>query len=198
MQHRIIQEIRAQIMSRFVFIAIILLTGCDLLPAEQLPTTVGITIPSITPAPTITSPTLPVLPSTTPLPAGLQDVLPILSGICFEAAWDAAGQVFILRNAEEHIRFYNLADNSGLCRRPVTRHPFDFTQGDVLAGLWSRGTGCVARYDIVNYTRDDAAKTVRIDVDFMTDGDCPYELVRGFWVSVSNAQDYEIAMQVVN
>ncbi|MDQ7024090.1 MAG: hypothetical protein Q9P01_00265 [Anaerolineae bacterium] len=156
-----------------------------------MPTTVSVVIPSITPVAAVDT------PSTTSLPNNLQDVLPILSGICFEAAWDAAGQVFILRSAEEHIRFYDLADNAGLCRRPVLRHPFDFTQGDILAGLWSRGVGCVARYDIMDYRRDDAAKTVRMALDFITDGDCPYQLVRGFWVSIPNAGDYDITIQVV-
>ena len=182
-------------MARLLFIALLLLAGCQLLP-DELPTSVNIVIPSHTPpsgdavfvTPEVTN---------TPYPDGLQDVLPILSGICFEAAWDAAGQVFVMRSAEEHIRFYDLADNSRLCRLPVTRHPFDFSRGDVLAGLWSRGAGCVARYDILNYTRDDAAKTVRIDVDFVTEGDCPYELIRGFWVSIAHAQEYAIAIQVV-
>lgn len=185
-------------MIRMVFITMIWLTGCNLIPQSVAPTTVAIVIPSITPAVTVDNLTITAQPSSTPLAGNLQDVLPILSGICFEAAWDAAGQVFILRSAEEHIRFYDLADNAGLCRREVIRHPFDFTQGEVLAGLWSRGAGCVARYDIVNHTRDDTAKTVRIELDFITEGDCPYQLVRGFWVSIPNAQDYDITIQVVN
>jgi hypothetical protein len=184
------------VMPRIVFIIVVLLlTGCNLLPVA--PTTVSIMIPSRTPPPTVLMPTI-VFPSTTPFPQGLQDVLPIMSGICFEAAWDAAGQIFVLRNAEDHIRFYDLADNSRLCRRPVTRYPFEFTQGAVLAGLWTRGAGCVARYDILNYTRDDTAKTVLIEVDFITDGDCPYELVRGLWVGIPNAQDYAIEIHVIN
>jgi hypothetical protein len=188
----IIQEILAKSMIRMVFIALIWLTGCSQVSETVAPTTVGVVIPSITPLATVDN------PSITALPNNLQDVLPILSGICFEAAWDAAGQVFILRSAEEHIRFYDLADNAALCRRPVVRHPFDFSQGDILAGLWSRGVGCVARYDIVDYTRDDTVKTVDITVEFITDGDCPYQLVRGFWVSIPNAQDYAITIQVVN
>jgi hypothetical protein len=183
-------------MPRIVFIIVtLLLAGCNLLPVP--PTTVSIMIPSRTPPPTVLMPTI-VSPSTTPLPQGLQDALPILSGICFEAAWDATGQIFVLRNAEDHIRFYDLADNSSLCHRPVTRYPFEFAQGAVLAGLWTRGAGCVARYDILNYSRDDAAKTVLIEVDFITDGDCPYELVRGFWVGIPNAQDYAIEIHVIN
>jgi hypothetical protein len=182
-------------MARLLFITLLLLAGCNFLSTDERPTSVNVMIPSNTPPALVDAPTPQA--TNTPYPVGLQDVLPILSGICFEAAWDAAEQVFIMRNAEEHIRFYDLADNSRLCRLPVTRHPFDFSRGDVLAGLWSRGMGCVARYDILNYTRDDAAKMVRIDIDFVTEGDCPYELVRGFWVSISNAPDYAIAIQLV-
>lgn len=184
-------------MSRWLIVCVLLITGCSLLPANTTePTTVAVSIPSVAPVPTV-----PSMPTNTPTsdmvyPDGLQDVLPILSGICFESAWDAAGQVFILRSAEEHIRFYNLADNSALCRRPVVRHPFDFTQGEVLAGLWSRGYGCVAHYEIYDYDRNDDAKTVRIVLDFFTEGDCPYELVRGFWVSIASAQDYAIEIVV--
>jgi hypothetical protein len=183
-------------MPRIVFTFVLLLTGCNLLPVP--PTTVSIMIPSINPVPTIPVPTIPPQASTTPLPHGLQDMLPVLRGICFEAAWDAVGQVFVLRSSEDHIRFYNLADNSSLCRRPVNRYPFDFSQGAVLAGLWQRGMGCVARYDLLNYTRDDSAKSITIEVDFITDGDCPYELVRGFWVGIPNAQDYTIDIHAIN
>lgn len=184
-------------MARVLIVVIVLLSGCSLIPIDEVPTSVVVRIPSATPHPTGMIPsTNSSEPFVTPYPGDLQDMLPILSGICFEAAWDAAGQVFILRNADDHIRFYDLADNSGLCRRPVTRHPFDFTQGEVLAGLWSRGYGCVARYDIFDYARDDEAKTARIVLDFVTEGHCPYELVRGFWVSIPNAQDYTIDIQV--
>lgn len=136
-------------------------------------------------------------PTRTPFPAGLVDALPVMSGICFEAALDAAGQVFVLRNAEEHIRFYGLADNAGLCRRPVTRYPFDFAEGAVLAGLWSAGAGCVARHDIRAVERDDAAQTVAITLDFITEGDCPYELVRPFWVGIPDAAEYAITIRLV-
>jgi hypothetical protein len=137
-------------------------------------------------------------PSPTPLPGGLQEMLPIMSGICFESAWDAAGRVFILRTPEDHIQLYNLADNSGLCQRPVKRHPFDFTQGEVLAGLWSRGIGCVARHDIISFDRDENAQVIRITLDFIVEGDCPYELVRPFWVSIPDAHTYEIFIEVVD
>jgi len=135
--------------------------------------------------------------SATPFPAGLVDALPVMSGICFEAANDAAGQVFVLRNAEDHIHFYDLADNARLCRRPVTRYPFDFSSGAVLAGLWSRGQGCVARHDILSVERDDSKRQISIRLQFITEGDCNYELVRPFWVGIPDAQAYDIHIEVV-
>jgi hypothetical protein len=169
----------------------LLLTACslDLAQDSPLPTRPVVIIPSVTPPPSVeTTVTLLTLPD------NLYDSLPVMQGICFESAWDAAGRVFIMRSAEEHIQFYDAADNSTLCRRGVERFPFDFTGGDVLAGLWNRGIGCTASHEIVNYQGDDLAKNIQIEVLFITDGDCPYELVRGFWVGIPNAQDYEITI----
>lgn len=128
------------------------------------------------------------------LPDNLYDALGVMQGICFEAAWDAAGQIFIMRSAEEHIQFYNGADHSQLCRHPVKRYPFDFSTGDVLAGLWNRGTGCTAKHEIMDYQRNDAERTIHIQLQFSTQGDCNYQLVRGFWLAIPNAQDYEISI----
>lgn len=125
------------------------------------------------------------------------DAADVMRGICFEAALDAAGQVFVLRDAEEHIRFYGLADNSRLCPRPVERVPFDFSGGRVLVGLWSAGTGCTAEYKIEAMSRDDAAQTITIRVKFIIEGDCPYDLVRPFWRSLDGVGDYEIAIQMM-
>ncbi len=130
------------------------------------------------------------------LPPGLGDELPVMSGICFESAYDAAGRIFVLRSAEDHIRFYDLADNSGLCRQPVTRYPFDFANGRVLAGGWSRGNGCTARHDVTDYQRDDTAKIITLTARFITDGACLYELVRPFWVSFPDAGSYDIRIVV--
>jgi len=163
-----------------------LLTGCFLNPIDFNQGQPYVSIPSITPAPQTPDPLV------TPLPDNLVDALDVMRGICFEAAFDAAGQVFIMRTAEEHINFYGLADNSGLCRRAVVRYPFDFSDGDVLAGLWNTGIGCVARHDVTRYQRDDTNRAIRIEAQFITEGDCNYELVRGFWVGIPNATDYTI------
>ncbi len=136
------------------------------------------------------------IPPTATPPAPFRDAAFVMRGICFEAAFDAAGQVFILRTEADLIRLYDLADHSELCRRPVERVPFDFSGGRVLAGLWSRGLGCTARHEILATQRDDAAKTITITLQFITEGDCPYELVRPFWIGLDGAADYEIAIPV--
>jgi hypothetical protein len=117
-------------------------------------------------------------------------------GICFEAAWDAAGRIFIIQSAEEHIRFYDLADNSHLCRRPVGRVPRDFSNGYVIAGFWSRGTGCTASHHLLDFFRNDDTRTILMHIAFATEGTCPYELVRPFWIGLDHAANYEITLVV--
>ena len=136
---------------------------------------------------------------TTSTPAApYEDAAEVMRGICFEAAFDSAqqGQLFVLRDAAALIAFYDLADNSQLCRRPVERVPFDFADGRVLAGLWSTGIGCTARHDVRAVDRNDTEKTLVLRVKFTAEGDCPYELVRPFWIAVDRASDYEITINV--
>lgn len=135
-------------------------------------------------------------PTATALPFGLEDALSVMSGICFESAFDAVDNVFIMRSAEDHIHLYDLAENSELCRRPIIRNPFDFSNGRILAGIWTVGIGCTADHEILDYQRDDANKTLTFQLRFVTAGDCPYELVRPFWVAIDNAPDYEVIIHV--
>ncbi len=132
------------------------------------------------------------------LPLDMRDELAVMSGICFNSAFDARDRVFVIRSVSEHIDFYDLADNSQLCRRPIERHPFDFTSGRILAGIWSYGFGCQAQHNILNTDKNDETKTIRIELLFITVGECDYELIRPFWVSIPDAQDYTIDMVVVN
>ncbi len=153
-----------------------------------------VNLPPTPPPPTIATIRLPTPTAGNSYP--WQDAADMLRGICFEAANDAAGQTFVIRNAEEHIRFYNLADNSQLCRRPVERVPFDFSEGQVLAGLWSRGMGCKARHEVIDWARDDAARTFSMNLRLVIEGDCPYELVRPFWIALEGLADYDISITV--
>ena len=168
-----------------IALCLLLLTGCYL--SGDLPPTLPILS---TPEPPTAAPTLPA--------AYLHDAAETMRGICFEAAYDAAGQVFVLRSSGDYIAFYDLADHSELCSRPVERVPFDFCNGSMLAGLWSAGTGCTAHHDIQSVSRDDAARSITIDVQFSTDGDCPYELVRPFWLALDGVPDYAIDIRVTS
>ncbi len=118
----------------------------------------------------------------------------VMGGICFEAALDAAGRVFVLRDTAALTAFYDLADHSELCRRPIIRSAFDFSQGRVLAGLWSEGKGCTARHEVATFERDDDAQTINLRLRFITEGDCPYELVRPFWVSLPQASGFDVSI----
>lgn len=164
---------------RCLFLA--LTGGCFLEPAR------------VNVAPTI-SPGQPVPPG----PHGLAwtDELAVMRGICFESAADAAGRVFVLRSADELSHFFDLADNSRLCRRLVQRGAFDFSTGRILAGTWSYGTGCTARHIVHGVTRDDDARSLTIALTFVTEGECPYELVRPFWIGLDGVSDYAVDIVV--
>jgi len=175
-----------------------LLSGCFLAGPERIYiTATPAPEPTLTPLPQGEGEVSPMLDWTaTPWPYPFSDESATLSGICFEAALDAAGRTFVLHNAAELIEFYDLADNSRFCRHPVTRYPFDFSGGRVLAGLWSKGWGCTAHHDVLDIQRDDAARTLTIRLRFVTEGDCDYELVRPFWIGLDGVQDYEVEMAV--
>ena len=164
---------------RGLLLWMLLLAGCDL-AGDFLPTDMAST----------------AIPTPTPVAVVTLEESDVMRGICFEAAFDAADQVFVIRSAEEHIRFYDLADNSRLCRHPVERVPFDFSTGRILAGLWNKGVGCAAHHIIESVSHDDAAKRVILNVHFVTEGDCPYELVRPLWLTLDEVTDYAIHIQV--
>lgn len=119
------------------------------------------------------------------------------NGICFEAAWDAAGTAFIIQNDAQLQAFYEGVDHSQLCRHPIVRQPFDFSNGQVLVGLWSKGQGCKAHYDVLSVDKDDTAKTIVISLQFITEGTCNYELVRGFWVGLEAAAGYNVNIRIL-
>lgn len=123
------------------------------------------------------------------------DASAVTNAICFEAAFDAAGQVFVLRDEATLTAFYDGVDHSELCRHPVTRFPFDFEAGQVLVGLWNRGQGCTAQHDILGVNRDDSTHELTIRLGFSTEGDCNYELVRGFWIALEGMADYQVTIQ---
>jgi hypothetical protein len=139
-------------------------------------------------------PGLVVEPTTSPYP--WTDESAVMSGLCYESVYDAAGQTFIIRSAEALTNFFDLADNSQLCRQPVTRGEYNFSDGNILAGIWSRAVGCSAHHDIQNVRRDDTARTLFIFLKLNIEGDCTYQLVRPFWIGLSGITDYEIQFVV--
>ncbi|MDX2139285.1 MAG: hypothetical protein SF123_14465 [Chloroflexota bacterium] len=168
------------------------LCACGSPPPTPTPTAAPVaTLPPVTSDP---NPSSTPLPTVNPYP--WTDENPTMSGICFEAAYDAAGQVFVLRSAEEHIRFYQLADESGLCRLPVTRQPFDFSNGRVLAGVWSVGMGCGALHEVTAIERDDLAQTFTVRLRLVVQGECRYELVRPFWIGLDGIAGYDVRLVV--
>ncbi|HEX2622559.1 MAG TPA: hypothetical protein VHL11_20505 [Phototrophicaceae bacterium] len=162
----------------------ILLCSCNLSPTELLGEA------------TITaSPLEGHTPEATPL-SGWTDEINIMSGICFESAYDAKEITFVIHNDNELSTFFNLADNSDLCRHPVERQVFDFSNGRILAGLWSYGHGCKAHHDVLSIDRDDTAKKLTMHLKFVIEGDCDYELIRPFWAGLQGVSDYEIKIEV--
>jgi len=154
------------------------------------------TQPPPTAAPDQPEPAPGITPSPTTSPYPWTDENHVMSGLCFESVYDAAGKTFVIRSPEALEGFYDLADNSQLCRQPVTRYPFDFSNGRILAGIWSRGEGCSAYHVVDNVVRDDTARTFFIFLRLVEVGDCTYELVRPFWIGMSGITDYEIQFVV--
>lgn len=137
-----------------------------------------------------------VPPMPSPTPAPWTDAAEVMSGLCFEAVQDAAGRVFVIRSAEELTQFYDQADASELCRRPVRRASFDFSGGRILAGTWSRAIGCTARHEITDAQRDDTQQAFVITLRLVVEGDCSYELVRPFWIALDGIPDYDVRLLV--
>lgn len=175
---------RALIAAQCCLFAALLTTGC----------TPGLIIPA-----TDASAGTPALPAATPLPFGITDERAVMNGICFNSAFDAAGRVFVLRSPEDLTWLFDSSDASGFCRRPVVRGAFDFggatgTPARALAGLWSKGTGCTADHEIDRVEIDDAARSFTVHLRLLIGGDCPYELVRPFWIGIPGYNDYDIRL----
>lgn len=157
---------------------LMLLTGCNLIAA--LPDSLIVQdVPVPTPA--------------QPLP----NANSVMDGICFASAQDAAGQLFVLRSQGELSHFFDLADNSQLCREPVERRAFDFSGGRVLAGLWSTGHGCKARHEVLRWRRDNNAQRFHLQLRLVSDGDCDYELVQPWWMALDDAQNMDVDIQLL-
>jgi hypothetical protein len=140
-------------------------------------------------------------PTWTPLPYAFIDANPVMQGICFDAASDAAGRVFVLRSPAELTDLFNQADNAGFCARPVARGTFDFAPegGEptrAVAGLWSRAQGCTAYHQVLSAEPNQVERIFTVRLRLVVGGTCPYALVRPFWIGISGYNDFDIRLLV--
>lgn len=167
--------------------AVVALAACT--PAPSPPSSTAPQNATMQPAETI-------VPSPTPPQYPWTDENAVMSGLCFESVNDAAGRTFIILDDRDLQRLFDLADNSQLCRHPVQRGSFDFADGRFLIGLWSKAVGCAARHEVRDITRDDVAHTYIINLRLVVVPGCDYELVRPFWVGVSDLSGYDVRVLV--
>ncbi|NPV68732.1 MAG: hypothetical protein HPY64_16485 [Anaerolineae bacterium] len=125
-----------------------------------------------------------------------EDARDLFASVCFDYWVEQVNRLYVIDSALAHIMFYNEVDESGRCRFPVKRQPFDFTQGWILVGAVNVGTGCRAYTDPIALLRDDAAQTITLQVRWAVTGDCPYRLARPFWVSIPRPPEgYTVRLQ---
>lgn len=136
-----------------------------------------------------------------PVDAGpsIQDARSLVGGVCFDYWAEQANRLYVIQSAVEHITFYNEVDESGLCRLPVIREPYDFeAAGRILVGAVNLGAGCTAYTNPVAFRVDDAAQTITLRVHWGVEGDCPYRLARPFWVSIPRPPEgYTVLLEAV-
>jgi hypothetical protein len=170
---------------KLVWLAILLTSGCIRL--EPINTDTPTVVEVSTEQSALASPT----PN-----FGWTEVNDLMEGVCFEAALNAAGQVFRIPNANALDEFYSQIDRSQLCEDPVNRVAYPFNDNEMIVGLWSSGMGCTARHEVQNVQRDDAQKQEAIQLQFTTEGDCPYELVQPFWIALPQSADFNVQIEV--
>ncbi|MCA0458620.1 MAG: hypothetical protein LCI00_31975 [Chloroflexi bacterium] len=153
---------------------------------EPISTTVG------TP---ITTPNAPVQATTTP-DYGWTDAKYVMQGVCFEAAEQLLDNGYTIRSAAELERFYSQIDLREYCEQPIQREAYPFTAGDVLVGVWNAAGGCTVDHIVQAVERDSSTRRIAIRLQLAASGDCPYELIRPFWVVVHNAEGYEVDIEV--
>lgn len=127
-----------------------------------------------------------VAPRTTIAPSPTyQDAADLMTGVCFEAALQLSNITYTLQDPDELTRFYDRIDSLEVCRRPIFRADFP-ANGGVVIGRWDAGRGCTAQHEVI--TQDG----VRLALQFTTSGDCPYELIRPFWILTESVQAIDV------
>jgi len=171
-----------------VWLGLLLTSGCIRL--ERIGTATPHSVQEAT-----TQPTSAVLVTSTP-DYGWKDVNYLVEDVCFEAALDAQGQVFKIIDQNALNAFYMQIDHNQVCEDAIGPLVYPFNDGDVVVGLWNSGTGCTARHEVQSVKRDNVQKQEAIQLRFVTEGDCPYELVQPFWIAVPQSADYTIRIEV--
>lgn len=169
---------------KIVWLGLLLTSGCIRL--ERVSTAIPATIEG-TPIST---------PLMDTLNYGWVDVNYLMEGVCFEAALSMADEVLIIPDARSLDAFYTQIERSQLCEDSVNRGVYAFNEGDMIVGVWSSGTGCTSRYVVQKVQRDDAQKQEAIQLQFVTEGDCPYELVEPFWIALPQSANYNLQIEV--
>ena len=120
----------------------------------------------------------------------------VMQGVCFEAAEQLLDTVYTLRSSAELERFYSQIDLREYCQQPIKRETYPFSEGDVLVGIWNAAAGCTADHAVQAVERDPANRRIAIQLRLVTAGDCPYELIRPFWVVIHNADGYTAEISI--
>ena len=103
---------------------------------------------------------------------------------------------FKLNNQNVLNGFYTQIDRNKVCEDDINSMAYPFNDGEMIVGIWSSGMGCSARHEVLNVQRDDAQKQEAIQLQFVTEGDCPYELVQPFWIALPQSADYDVQIAV--
>jgi hypothetical protein len=173
---------------KVVWLGLLLTSGCIRL--ERISTD--------TPAPPqapIAQATSGILVTATP-DYGWRDVNYLMEDVCFEAALNSAGQVFKIPDQNALNAFYTQIDRNKVCEDDINPVNYAFNADEMIVGLWSSGTGCNARHEVPIVRRDDAQKREAIQLQFITEGDCPYELLQPFWIALPHSADYDVQIAV--
>ncbi len=173
---------------KVIWVGLLLTSGCIRL--ERISTA---TPPAV--QPTIVQSTLSVSATNTP-DYGWKDVSYLMEGVCFEAALNVAGKVFKIKDANALATFYTQIDHDQACEDPINPVSYPFNDGEVIVGLWSAGMGCTATHVVQNVQRDDTQRQETIQLQFVTVGDCPYELLQPFWIAVPQSAGLNIQIEV--
>lgn len=141
----------------------------------------------------------------TPTTAQVSDATPnprwinandLVKGICFDAAAQLANATYVIHTSAEWTQFNQRF--TSLCQEPVRLEPLVLEDGDVLVGTWSTGQGCTAEHQVNNFQWDASNRTIALYVEFAVSGECPYELIRPFWVILKQAAGYQITLTITH